>query len=49
MIVRGFRGDSNAHKLHFLSDSSIGMANLIAVVCWISVTSAAPLSEYLLV
>ncbi|MBA0740454.1 hypothetical protein Gogos_013655 [Gossypium gossypioides] len=49
MIVRGFRGDSNAHRLHFLLDSSIGIANLIAAVCWISVTSAAPLSEYLLV
>ncbi|KAG8484344.1 hypothetical protein CXB51_022824 [Gossypium anomalum] len=49
MIVRGFRGDSNAHKLYFLSDSSIGMADLIAVVCLIGVTSAALLSEYLLV
>ncbi|TYJ19766.1 hypothetical protein E1A91_A09G214700v1 [Gossypium mustelinum] len=49
MIVRGFRGDSNAHKLYFLSDSSIGMADLIAVVCLIGVTSAALLSENLLV
>ncbi|KAL4284159.1 hypothetical protein GQ457_16G027230 [Hibiscus cannabinus] len=49
MIVRGFRGDSNVHKLYFLSDSSFGMADLIAVVCLISVTSAALLSEYFLV
>ncbi|XP_040957160.1 protein ABCI12, chloroplastic isoform X2 [Gossypium hirsutum] len=49
MIVRGFRGDSNAHKLYFLSDSSIGIADLIAVVCLIGVTSVALLSEYLLV
>ncbi|KAK8684971.1 hypothetical protein V6N13_040983 [Hibiscus sabdariffa] len=49
MIVRGFRGDSNGHRLYFLSDSSLGMADLIAAVCLIGVTSAALLSEYFVV
>ncbi|XVF28952.1 hypothetical protein REPUB_Repub15cG0076900 [Reevesia pubescens] len=49
MIVRGFRGDSNTHKLYFLSDSSIGMADIISLFCLIGVTSAALLSEYFLV
>lgn len=49
MIVRGFRGDSNAHKLYFLSDSSMGMADLISLFCLVGVTSAALLSEYFLV
>lgn len=46
MIVRGFRGDSNAHKIYFSSESSMGMADLISLFCLIGVTSAALLSEY---
>ncbi|OMO85441.1 ABC/ECF transporter, transmembrane component [Corchorus olitorius] len=49
MIVRGFRGDSNAHKLYFLSNSSSGMANFISLLCLVGVTSAALLSDYFLV
>ncbi|EOY05487.1 hypothetical protein QUC31_016750 [Theobroma cacao] len=49
MIVRGFRGDSNAHKLYFLSDSSFKMADFISLLCLIAVASVALLSEYLLV
>ncbi|OMO55039.1 ABC/ECF transporter, transmembrane component [Corchorus capsularis] len=49
MIVRGFRGDSNAHKLYFLSSSSSGMANFISLLCLVGITSAALLSDYFLV
>ncbi|KAJ6904083.1 hypothetical protein NC651_021277 [Populus alba x Populus x berolinensis] len=49
MIVRGFRGDSNSHKIYFLSDSSIGMADLFSLLCLIGVVGAALLSDYYLV
>ncbi|GLT47512.1 hypothetical protein SLA2020_212050 [Shorea laevis] len=48
MIVRGFRGDSNTHKIYFLSGSSIGMADFISLFCLLGVTSAALLSDYFL-
>lgn len=49
MIVRGFRGDSNTHKIYLLSDSTFGMADFISLVCLIGVTSAAFLCDYYLV
>lgn len=49
MIVRGFRGDSNSHKIYFLSGSSIGMADFISVLCLIGVVGGAFLSDYFLV
>ncbi|KAJ9700187.1 hypothetical protein PVL29_005825 [Vitis rotundifolia] len=49
MIVRGFRGDSSTHKLYFLSDSSIGMEDVVSLLCLIGIIGAAVLSEYLLV
>lgn len=49
MIVRGFRGDSNSHKIYFLSDSSIGMADFVSLLCLIGVVGAALLSDYYLV
>ncbi|XP_011009038.1 PREDICTED: protein ABCI12, chloroplastic isoform X2 [Populus euphratica] len=49
MIVRGFRGDSNSHKIYFFSDSSIGMADFVSLLCLIGVVGAALLSDYYLV
>ncbi|XP_012069486.1 protein ABCI12, chloroplastic isoform X1 [Jatropha curcas] len=49
MILRGFRGDSNSYKIYFLSESSIGMADFISMLCLIGIVSGAFLSDYLLV
>ncbi|XP_061347925.1 protein ABCI12, chloroplastic [Gastrolobium bilobum] len=49
MIVRGFRGDGDAHKIYFLSESSFGMADIICLLCLSAVIGAALLSEYYLV
>ncbi|KAK9161384.1 hypothetical protein Syun_007725 [Stephania yunnanensis] len=49
MIVRGFRGDSRNHKIYFLSDSSLGVADIIASLCLVGLISAAMLSEVILV
>ncbi|CAL1396992.1 unnamed protein product [Linum trigynum] len=49
MIVRGFRGDSNAHKIYFLSDSSLGMADFISLLFLVGVASGAVLSDRFLI
>eukprot|EP00268_Persea_americana_P059570 TRINITY_DN7330_c0_g1_i1.p1 TRINITY_DN7330_c0_g1~~TRINITY_DN7330_c0_g1_i1.p1 ORF type:complete len:398 (+),score=41.44 TRINITY_DN7330_c0_g1_i1:265-1458(+) len=49
MIVRGFRGDSHAHKIYFFSDSSLGMADVASVLCLLGLIGAAVLSEQFLV
>ncbi|KAJ4847243.1 Protein abci12, chloroplastic [Turnera subulata] len=49
MIVRGFRGDSNNHKIYFLSNTAVGMADVFSVLCLIGVVGAAVLSDYFLV
>ncbi|XP_015888237.3 protein ABCI12, chloroplastic [Ziziphus jujuba] len=49
MIVRGFRGDSKSHKIYFLSDSSIGTADIVSLLFLIGVTGAAILSDYVLI
>ncbi|KAF3457231.1 hypothetical protein FNV43_RR01888 [Rhamnella rubrinervis] len=48
MIVRGFRGDSNSHKIYFLSDSSIGTEDIVSLLCLIGVIGATVLSDYFL-
>ncbi|CAN1854138.1 Protein ABCI12, chloroplastic [Linum perenne] len=49
MIVRGFRGDSNAHKIYYLSDSSLGFADFVASLLLVCVTCCAFLSDHYLV
>ncbi|KAL5541710.1 hypothetical protein UlMin_009420 [Ulmus minor] len=49
MIVRGFRGDSNTHKIYFLSESSFGKEDIISLLCLVGVIGAALLSDYYLV
>ncbi|KAF1895505.1 hypothetical protein Lal_00044156 [Lupinus albus] len=41
MIVRGFKGDSDTHKIYFLSESSFGMADFISLFFLVVVTGAA--------
>ncbi|KNA10665.1 hypothetical protein SOVF_142110 [Spinacia oleracea] len=48
MIVRGFRGDSNRHKIHF-QPSSFTMPNLISLLALCGVIGATRLSGSLLV
>ncbi|XP_021713616.1 protein ABCI12, chloroplastic-like [Chenopodium quinoa] len=48
MIVRGFRGDSNRHKIHF-ENSSFMMPNLISLLALCGVIGATKLSGSLLV
>ncbi|KAL7251929.1 hypothetical protein ACSBR1_013728 [Camellia fascicularis] len=45
MIVRGFRGDGNAHKIYFSSDTSIGMADILSLLCLIGLIGAAAVSN----
>ncbi|KAJ8747565.1 hypothetical protein K2173_013061 [Erythroxylum novogranatense] len=49
MIVRGFRGDSNTHKIYFLSDSSLGMADFVSLLCLTGIVGGAFMSDYFLV
>ncbi|XP_017184679.1 protein ABCI12, chloroplastic isoform X2 [Malus sylvestris] len=49
MIVRGFRGDSNAHKIYLLSDPSIGTADIISLLCLVGVIGASVWFGYFLV
>lgn len=47
MIVRGFRGDGNTHKI-YLSESSFGaIENIVSLLCLIAVIGAAVFSDYL--
>ncbi|KAJ9538286.1 hypothetical protein OSB04_031019 [Centaurea solstitialis] len=48
MNVRGFRGDSNSHKIYFSSASSVVMANVISIMTLVGLIGAAVLSEYTL-
>ncbi|KAF8387984.1 hypothetical protein HHK36_026650 [Tetracentron sinense] len=48
MIVRGFRGDSKSHKIYFLSNSSIGIADIVSLLCLFALIGASIMSEYLL-
>ncbi|XP_074588353.1 protein ABCI12, chloroplastic [Curcuma longa] len=49
MIARGFRGDSDSHKIHLFSDSSLGFVDFLSIFCLLSLIGAAILSEQLLV
>lgn len=49
MIVRGFRGDSNAHKIYLLSDPSIGTADIVSLLCLVGVIGASVWFGYFLV
>ncbi|XP_052206491.1 protein ABCI12, chloroplastic isoform X2 [Diospyros lotus] len=46
MIARGFRGDSKAHKIYFSSDSSIGIADILSLLCLVSLIGATALLNY---
>ncbi|KAJ9538404.1 hypothetical protein OSB04_031137 [Centaurea solstitialis] len=48
MNVRGFRGDSNSHKIYFSSATSVVMANVISIMTLVGLIGAAVLSEYTL-
>ncbi|KAF6135945.1 hypothetical protein GIB67_006837 [Kingdonia uniflora] len=49
MIVRGFCGDCNTHKIYFLSNLSFGLADIVSLLCLLAVVGAAVLSELYLV
>lgn len=38
MIVRGFRGDPTTHKIHFLSDSSFGVKDVVSILALFGLT-----------
>lgn len=46
MIVRGFRGDSNAHKIYFSSDSSIRIPDMLSLLCLVGLIGATAVSKY---
>ncbi|URE42062.1 Transmembrane BAX inhibitor motif-containing protein 4 [Musa troglodytarum] len=48
MIARGFRGDSNMHKIYLFTDFSLGFVDFISILCLLSLIGAAVLSEQLL-
>ncbi|KAI4342786.1 hypothetical protein MLD38_027367 [Melastoma candidum] len=45
MIIRGFRGNSNNHKIHFMSDPSNRSADAISLLCLMGIVGAAVLSD----
>ncbi|KAK9933517.1 hypothetical protein M0R45_020714 [Rubus argutus] len=49
MIARGFRGDCNTHKMYLLSDPSIGIADVVSLLCLAGVIGAAVWSDYFLI
>ncbi|XP_057467405.1 protein ABCI12, chloroplastic-like isoform X2 [Actinidia eriantha] len=44
MIVRGFPGDSNSHKIS--SESSIGMADILSLLCVVGLIGATAASNF---
>ncbi|KAF5175722.1 Abci12 protein [Thalictrum thalictroides] len=49
MIVRGFRGDSNNHKIYLLQNPTIGSESIISLVCLLCLIGATVFSEVALV
>ncbi|KAI4304107.1 hypothetical protein MLD38_039663 [Melastoma candidum] len=49
MIIRGFRGNSNNHKIHFMSDPSNRIADAISLLCLMGIVGAAVLSDHLVI
>ncbi|KAK1414143.1 hypothetical protein QVD17_29884 [Tagetes erecta] len=47
MTVRGFRGDSNSHKIYFSSASSAPIPNMVSLMTLIGLIGAAVLTEYI--
>ncbi|XP_065863511.1 protein ABCI12, chloroplastic-like isoform X2 [Euphorbia lathyris] len=43
-IVRGFRGDSDSHRMYLLSKSSNRIADVLSVLCLVGVVGGALLS-----
>ncbi|PRQ38899.1 putative ABC/ECF transporter, transmembrane component [Rosa chinensis] len=48
MIARGFRGDCNTHKMYLLSDPSIGIADVVSLLCLAGIIGAAVWSDFLI-
>lgn len=48
MIARGFRGDSNTHKIYFFAEASFGFIDFLALLCLLGLVCAAVLSEVVL-
>ncbi|XP_057485508.1 protein ABCI12, chloroplastic-like isoform X1 [Actinidia eriantha] len=46
MIVRGFRGDGNSHKIYFSSESSIGIADILSLLCLVGLLGATAVSNF---
>ncbi|CAA2980046.1 ABCI12, chloroplastic [Olea europaea subsp. europaea] len=49
MIVRGFRGDCNAHKIFLSAGPSMPMPNIISFSCLVGLIGATTLSKYIFV
>ncbi|KAI5654225.1 hypothetical protein M9H77_31412 [Catharanthus roseus] len=46
MIVRGFRGDSNSHKISLSTGTSSTVANCLSLLCLLGLTGATAVSRY---
>ncbi|GFZ21874.1 hypothetical protein Acr_29g0010360 [Actinidia rufa] len=46
MIVRGFRGDGNSHKIYFSSESSLGIADILSLLCLVGLLGATAVSNF---
>ncbi|XP_073116855.1 protein ABCI12, chloroplastic isoform X4 [Elaeis guineensis] len=49
MVARGFRGNSNTHKIYLFSDSSLGIGDFLSLLCLLGLIGATILSEQLLI
>ncbi|XP_017699891.2 protein ABCI12, chloroplastic isoform X1 [Phoenix dactylifera] len=49
MVARGFRGNSNTHKIYFFSESSLGIGDFLSLLCLLGLIGAAILSEQFLI
>lgn len=49
MIVRGFRGDSNSHKVFLSADASDSTNNCLSLLCLLGITGATIVSKNLIV
>ncbi|GAB2295613.1 hypothetical protein Dimus_029769 [Dionaea muscipula] len=49
MVVRGFRGDSETHKLYFFRDPGLGMADAVCLIGLLVLTGVVLMSERLVI
>ncbi|GAB2210298.1 hypothetical protein Droror1_Dr00015561 [Drosera rotundifolia] len=49
MVLRGFRGDSETHKLYFSRDSGLRMADIVSLLALVGLTGVALMSDRLLI